>query len=99
MFNYVYLAEIFVWHEKYCKSLYSSVGIAMGYGLDGRGSISGRGKNLSLLHSVETSSGSHAAFHPTGTGGSFPESKAAGPLSRSRFERDTYIIEVTIVTT
>jgi hypothetical protein len=29
-------------------------GIATGYGLDDRGSITGRGRRFSLLHSVET---------------------------------------------
>jgi hypothetical protein len=42
----------------------SSVGIATGYGLDGRGSISGRGKRVSLLHSHRTGSGAHPASSP-----------------------------------
>jgi hypothetical protein len=32
----------------------------------------GRVKNLSLLHVVQTVSGAHPAFYPTGTGGVFP---------------------------
>jgi hypothetical protein len=49
-----------------------SVGIAMGYGLDGRGSSPGRGK------SVLTASGAHPASHPMSTGGILPGGKAAG---------------------
>jgi hypothetical protein len=37
----------------------SSVGIAMGYGMDGWGSIPGMGKGFSLLHSVQTSYEGH----------------------------------------
>jgi hypothetical protein len=54
----------------------SSVGIATGYGLDGQGLIPGR--DVSLLHSVQTGSGAHPASYPMGTGGSFPGDKAAG---------------------
>jgi hypothetical protein len=42
----------------YARSRDSSVGIATGYGLDGRGSIPGSDKTFSL-HSVQTSSGAH----------------------------------------
>jgi hypothetical protein len=42
----------------------SSVGIAVGYGLDGRGDV------------VETGSGAHPASYPMGTGGGFPTDKA-----------------------
>jgi hypothetical protein len=63
------------------KSRDSSVGIAMGYGLDDRGSRvrfpSGTG-NFSLYHRVQNGSGAHPASYPTGTAGSFPGSKAAG---------------------
>jgi hypothetical protein len=55
----------------------SSVSIATGYGLDNEGSIPGRVKIFSLLHSVQTSSGAHPASHPMGTEGSFSEGKAA----------------------
>jgi hypothetical protein len=37
----------------------SSVGIAMGCGLGGQGSIPTRARYFSLLHSVQTDSGSH----------------------------------------
>jgi hypothetical protein len=58
----------------------SSVGIAMGYGLDYRGSrvrfTAGDG-NFSLHHSVRNGSGAHPASHPMNTRGSFPGGKAA----------------------
>jgi hypothetical protein len=37
----------------------SGAGIATCWGLDGRGSIPGKGKRFSLLHSVQTGSGAH----------------------------------------
>jgi hypothetical protein len=46
----------------------SSVGIGTGYGLDDRG----------VGVRVQTGSGTHPASYPIGTGGSFPEGKAAG---------------------
>jgi hypothetical protein len=63
------------------KSRDSSVGRALGYGLDGRGSrvrlLAGAG-NFSLHHRVRNGSGAHPASYPMGTRGSFPGSKAAG---------------------
>jgi hypothetical protein len=44
----------------------SSVDLATGYGLDGRGSIPGRGKIFFLLHSVQTGSEDHPASFSTG---------------------------------
>jgi hypothetical protein len=59
----------------------SSVDIALGYGLDDRGSRipfpAGAG-NFSLHHCVQNGSGAHPASYPMGTRGSFPGSKAAG---------------------
>jgi hypothetical protein len=59
----------------------SSVCIAIGYGLNGRGSgipfPAGAG-NFSLHHSVQTGSGAHPASYLMCTGGCFPGSKAAG---------------------
>jgi hypothetical protein len=59
----------------------SSVGIALGYGLDDRGSRvrfpAGAG-NFSFQHRDQNGSGAHPASYPMGTSGSFPESKAAG---------------------
>jgi hypothetical protein len=50
----------------------SSVSIATAYGLGGRGSIPGKGKRCSLLHSVQTGSVAHPASYTMGTVGSFP---------------------------
>jgi hypothetical protein len=65
------------------KSRDSSVGIALGYGLDDRGSRvrfpAGAG-NFSL-HRVQNSFGAHPASYPVGTRGSFPGGKAAGAWS------------------
>jgi hypothetical protein len=53
------------------KLLFSAVGIATGYGLDGRG-------DGVVLHVVQTVSGAHPASYPMCTGGSFPGGKATG---------------------
>jgi hypothetical protein len=57
------------------------LGIALGYGLDDRGSRVrfpvGAG-NFSLHHRVQTGSGTHPTSYPMGTRGSFPGGKAAG---------------------
>jgi hypothetical protein len=59
----------------------SSVGIALGYGLDDQGSRvrfpAGAG-NFSLHHRVQNGSGDHPAFYPMVTRGSFPGDKASG---------------------
>jgi hypothetical protein len=59
----------------------SSVGIALGYGLDDRGSRvrfpAGAG-NFSHHHLVQNGPGAHPASYPVGTRGSFPGGKAAG---------------------
>jgi hypothetical protein len=64
------------------SSRHSSVGIALGYGLDDRGSMvrfpAGAG-NFSLHHPVQNGSGAHPASYPMGTRGRFPGGKAAGP--------------------
>jgi hypothetical protein len=63
------------------KNRGSSVGIALGYGLDIRGYRdrfpAGAG-NFSLHHRVQNVSGAHPASYSMGTGGSFPGGKAAG---------------------
>jgi hypothetical protein len=51
-------------------STYSSVGRATGYGIDGRGSILGKGKRF--LHNAKTGSEAHLFFFAMGTGGFFP---------------------------
>jgi hypothetical protein len=59
----------------------SSVGIALGYGLDDLGSRvrfpAGAG-NFSLHHRVQNGSGAHPASYPMGTRGSYRGGKAAG---------------------
>jgi hypothetical protein len=70
---------------KHCyKNEYSSVGIALGYGLEDRGSRvrfpAGAG-NFSLHHRVQNGSGAHPVSSPMGTRGSFPGGKAAGARS------------------
>jgi hypothetical protein len=63
------------------KIIFHTVGIALGYGLDDRGSRVrspvGAG-NSSLHHRVQNGAGAHPASYPMGTMGSFPGSKAAG---------------------
>jgi hypothetical protein len=63
------------------KSRDKSVGIALGYGLDDRGSRvrfpAGAG-NFSLHTRVQSGSGVHPVSYPMGTRGSFPGGKAAG---------------------
>jgi hypothetical protein len=59
----------------------SSVGIALGYGLDDRGSrvrLPAGAGNFSLHHRVQNGSGAHQASYPMGTRGSFPGGNAAG---------------------
>jgi hypothetical protein len=67
---------ILKWFQLIC---FSSVGIALGYGLDDRGSRvrfpAGTG-NFSLHHRVQNGSGAHPASYPMGTRGCFPEGEA-----------------------
>jgi hypothetical protein len=67
-----------------CWSRDSSVGIALGYGLDGRGSRvlfpAGAG-NFSVHHRVQNGYGAYPASYRMGTRGSFPGGKAAGVWS------------------
>jgi hypothetical protein len=62
------------------KSRDSSVGIALGYGLDDRSSrvrfLAGAG-SFSLHHRVQNGSRTHPASHPMGARDSFPGGKAA----------------------
>jgi hypothetical protein len=60
---------------------YRSVGIAMDYGLDGRGSgvrFPVGARDFSFLHVVQPENVAHRASYPKGTGGSFFRGKAAG---------------------
>jgi hypothetical protein len=68
-------------HNENDRSLDSSVGIALGYGLDDRGSrvrFPARAGNFSLHHRVQNGTGAHPASYPMGTRGSFPKGKVAG---------------------
>jgi hypothetical protein len=56
----------------------SSVGVATGYGLEGRSSIPGSLRDFFLLHRVQTGSGAHPTFHPMGTRSFFPGVKRQG---------------------
>jgi hypothetical protein len=63
------------------KSRDSSVGIALGYGLDDQGSrvrFPAWAGNFSLHHRIQKGSEAHSASYPMGTRGSFPGGKAAG---------------------
>jgi hypothetical protein len=66
------------------KSRGSLFGIALGYGLDDRGSRvrfpAGAG-NFSLQHRVQNGSGAHPASYPVGTRCSFLGGKTAGAWS------------------
>jgi hypothetical protein len=76
-----YFAEAFVVLLSPSKSLDTSAGIALGYGLGDRGSRvrfpEGAG-SFSLHHRFQNGSGAHPASYPMGTRGSFPGGKAAG---------------------
>jgi hypothetical protein len=72
-FVYIYISIIY-------KGSDSSVGIALGYGLDDRGSrvrFPAEAGNSSLHHRVQDGPGAHPASYPMGTRGSFPGGKAA----------------------
>jgi hypothetical protein len=63
------------------ESCDSSVGIALGYWLDDRGSrvrFPAGVRNSSLHHRVQNGSGTHPASYPMDTRGTFPGDKAAG---------------------
>jgi hypothetical protein len=76
---YSFQSTYFSWNYFVSCSRDSSVGIALGYGLDDRGSRVqfpvGAGK-FSIHHRVPNGSGAHPASYPMGTGGSFPGGKA-----------------------
>jgi hypothetical protein len=66
------------------KSRDSSVGIALRYRLDDRGSrvrFPAGAENFSLHHRVQNGSGAKPASYAMGTGGSFPGGNAAGAWS------------------
>jgi hypothetical protein len=51
------------------RSLDSGIGIAMGYGMDGWVRFAAGERDLSLVHSVQTSFGAHSPSYPMVTGG------------------------------
>jgi hypothetical protein len=60
---------------------YNSVGIALDYGLDDRGSrirLPSGAVNFSLHHGFQSGAGAHLSSYPMGTRGSFHAGKAAG---------------------
>jgi hypothetical protein len=66
------------------KSIDGSVGIALGYELNDRGSrvrFQAEAGNFSLHHLVQNGSGFPSASYPVGNRGSFPVGKAAGTWS------------------
>jgi hypothetical protein len=81
------LQFLYIYHHTYRRDCIldkrrdSSVGIALGYGLDDRGSRvrfpAGAG-NFSLPHRVQNGSGVHPVSYPMGTRCSFAGVKAAG---------------------
>jgi hypothetical protein len=68
-------------YSSFTKSRDSSVGIALGYGLDDRGyrvQFSATVGNFSLHHRVRKDSGAHPASYPTATRCSFLRNKRLG---------------------
>jgi hypothetical protein len=80
-YNVIVQLNILQYNEITINSRDSSVGIALGYGLNDRSSRvrfpAGAG-NFSLHHRVQNGSEAHPASYPMGTRGSFPAGKAAG---------------------
>jgi hypothetical protein len=78
----VYLASPMLYTQSIIitESRHSSVSVALGYGLDNRGSrvrFPAGARNFSLHHRVQNDSGAHLASYPMGTKGSFPGCKVA----------------------
>jgi hypothetical protein len=76
--------EIYITLHRWDMNRDSSVGIALGYGLDDRGSrvrFPVEAGNFSLHHRLQNGSGAHPASYPMGTRGSFSGCKAAGAWS------------------
>jgi hypothetical protein len=80
------LDEYFMFHSTLYESRDSSVGIALGSGLDDRGSrarFPAGAVTFSLHHRVQNGSGAHPASYSMDTKGYFPGGKAAGTWSWS----------------
>jgi hypothetical protein len=72
--DFGYNSSFFLWKGWrglicYNGSQDSSVGIVMGYRLDGQSTILSKGKGSFSLHIFQTGSGPHPASYPVGTGG------------------------------
>jgi hypothetical protein len=65
-------------NEEHYKSRVSSVGIAIGHGLDGRGSVPGRSKRFFSSPQHPDRIWAHPASYTVGVGESFPCGKATG---------------------
>jgi hypothetical protein len=70
--NYCYYHYHYHHYEPGCLSRYSN-----GYELEGPGSIPDSVR-YSVLHRVQTDSGTYSASYQMGTGSSFPEGKTTG---------------------
>jgi hypothetical protein len=71
----------YYWYNRIMGSRDSSVGIALGYGLEDRGSrvrFQAGAENFSLHHRVQNGSGAHPTSYPMGARGSFTGGKAVG---------------------
>jgi hypothetical protein len=80
-FTLLYFTLLYFINWFISKSRDSSVGIALDYGLDDRGSrvrFSAGAGNFSFHHRIQNGSGAHPASYPMGTRVSFPVGKAAG---------------------
>jgi hypothetical protein len=84
IFTFRHISHLYSCWYLHAGSRDSSVGTALGYGLDDGGSrvrfLVGSG-NFSLHHRVQTGSGAHPASYSMRTRGSFPGGKAAGAWS------------------
>jgi hypothetical protein len=75
-----FAGEVITTSKTYINNHDSSVGTALGYGLDVWGSrvrFPEGAENFSLHHRVQNGFGAHLASYPMGTRGSFPGGKAA----------------------
>jgi hypothetical protein len=81
MFQLFLKQSLFYMEAKFIHLKVSSVGMALGYRLDDRGSrvrFPAETGNFSLHHHIQNGSGAHPASYPMGNKGSFPVGKAAG---------------------
>jgi hypothetical protein len=77
IFFYVYYHGIKSVRLEWGESRDSSVGVALGYGLDDRVRFPAGAGNFSLLHRVQNGSGPHPISYPVGNRGCFRGGKGA----------------------